>query len=63
MVCTKGDLFCTIPTNMTPESFISGETQVVEVVSDELQAPKANCFTWDEPNTGQVVVVGNEGEF
>jgi hypothetical protein len=25
MVCTKGDLFYTIPTNMTPESFISGE--------------------------------------
>jgi hypothetical protein len=39
------------------------KTQVAEAVDSELQAPKADDFSWGESDAGQVAVVGIKSDF
>jgi hypothetical protein len=51
MACSDGDLLRVVPTMIALESLLLGESQVVEVVGDELKAPKANSFAKGEATT------------
>jgi hypothetical protein len=51
MACSDGDLLRVVPTMIALESLPLGESQVVEVVGDELKAPKANSFAKGEATT------------